>query len=242
MLLDSREALAAAVLLALLLAGCGLLWWQAAGGGPLLPPGEEIALGDPVPEAPGGSESPDVVPPDGSWTTPGLPPDGASGDQGGGEGGAAPGAVEDVPSLVVHVAGAVERPGVYALPPGSRVIAALEAAGGAGPQGVADALNLARPLVDGERVYVPTQEELDAGGQGLDEQGVPGPGGDGRVDINTADVDELQTLPGIGSALAQRIIDDRRARGRFGSVDDLTRVSGIGSRMVDKLRPHACAR
>jgi competence protein ComEA len=132
--------------------------------------------------------------------------------------------------LVVHVAGAVARPGIVTLAGGSRVTDAIEAAGGAHPDADLDRLNLAAELGDGERVAVAMQGQpapvLDvaaaAGGSATD-----GPTA-GPVNLNTATQAELETLPGIGPTLAQAIIDERERSGGFAAVDDLRRVPGIG--------------
>ncbi|ACQ79993.1 competence protein ComEA helix-hairpin-helix repeat protein [Beutenbergia cavernae DSM 12333] len=141
--------------------------------------------------------------------------------------------------VVVHVAGLVASPGVVSLPPSSRVQDALEAAGGALPEADLAALNLARVLVDGEQVYVPAPGEAPPAGAG----GAPGApaaegGSDGGpVNLNTADLAALDTLPGIGPALAQRIVEWRTANGSFVDVEELTEVSGIGPATLERLRP-----
>lgn len=149
--------------------------------------------------------------------------------------------------VVIHVAGAVAAAGVVELPAGARVHDAVEAAGGA--QGDADlsALNLARVLLDGEQVYVPREGESpppavaapDGGtGSGAGEPGgEPGGQAAGPVNLNTATAEQLDTLPGIGPALAGRILDWRDLNGGFRSVDDLTEVSGIGPATLERLRP-----
>ncbi|QEO09791.1 ComEA family DNA-binding protein [Protaetiibacter larvae] len=133
-------------------------------------------------------------------------------------------------TVYVHVLGQVARPGLYALRDGDRVVDAIAAAGGlteaADPAGV----NLARTLSDGEQLVVPAVGETPAGGPA-------GVAADGRVDLNAADAATLDTLPRIGPAMAQRIIDWREANGPFSSVDDLLAVSGIGSKTVEALRP-----
>ncbi|WP_235931397.1 ComEA family DNA-binding protein [Actinomyces respiraculi] len=145
--------------------------------------------------------------------------------------------------VVVHVAGAVTAPGVVVLPEGARVIDAIDAAGGAAPDADTDQLNLARPLTDGEQVRVPRQGEEPWPGPAGQGPGAPGPTGtaggsgtSGTVNLNTADAAELETLPGIGPALAQRIINYRTEHGAFTSVDELTSVSGIGSARLEALR------
>lgn len=148
----------------------------------------------------------------------------------------AEGATEsEEPVLVVHVTGQVERPGIVRLDAGARVIDALESAGG--PSDAADltAVNLARPVVDGEQVYVPLPGELppavsSGGGGGSDS------GSGGVVDLNTADEQTLDTLPGVGPVLAERIIAWRDEHGRFTSVEELAEVSGIGDAMLSRLR------
>lgn len=142
-------------------------------------------------------------------------------------------------SLIVHVAGAVTRPGIYTLAAGSRVADALTAAGGATPGADVNAINLARPLADGERVWIPRKGETpppDPGGGG----GSGGGGGatGGKVNINTASATELETLPGIGPALAERIVEYRNQHGPFRTVRDLMKVTGIGEKKFAALEDY----
>jgi competence protein ComEA len=131
----------------------------------------------------------------------------------------------------VHVSGAVTAPGLYVLAAGARVVDAVAAAGGFAADADQSAVNLARPVADGEQLHVRAQGETpDAGG------GAAAPAGDGRVNLNTADVAALDTLPRIGEAMAQRIIDWREQNGRFTSVEDLLAVPGIGEKMLEALR------
>ena len=142
-------------------------------------------------------------------------------------------------SVVVHVAGAVRRPGVYELPGTARVAMAIDAAGGSAPSAELDALNLAAPLADGQRVYVPERGEVDpASVAGLDDGATAGAGDApaGPVDLNTATVAELEALPGIGPATATAIVDDRERNGPFVSIDELERVPGIGPAKLGALR------
>ncbi|OIH96292.1 helix-hairpin-helix domain-containing protein [Curtobacterium sp. MCBA15_001] len=147
--------------------------------------------------------------------------------------------------VVVHVVGAVGAPGLITLGSGARVADALDRAGGAAADADLARVNLARPVVDGERLYVPRVGETDipatvdggdpganggASGTGASGSG-PGAGPDGVppvVDLNTADQATLETLPGIGPALAQRILAWRQEHGRFAAPQDLLEVSGIG--------------
>ncbi|NLJ33035.1 MAG: ComEA family DNA-binding protein [Firmicutes bacterium] len=132
--------------------------------------------------------------------------------------------------VVIHVAGAVAKSGVYRLPEGSRVIDALEAAGGGREDADIHALNLADVLTDGQRYYVPTLEET--AGQNGSTSGLAG----GKVNINRASQAELETLPGIGPVLAQRIISHREGQGPFQRPEDLKKVSGIGDKTFEALK------
>lgn len=137
--------------------------------------------------------------------------------------------------VVVDVVGAVSAPGLYTLDGGARVADAVAAAGGAAAGADLDALNLARVVVDGEQVRVPLIGEPVVGGFVV--------GGaastDGRVNINTADVAELDRLPGVGPVLAARIAEYRDAHGPFASVDALDDVSGVGPALLEKVRAAA---
>ncbi|MFT4124500.1 MAG: ComEA family DNA-binding protein [Microbacteriaceae bacterium] len=127
--------------------------------------------------------------------------------------------------VVVHVLGAVRSPGLYTLAAGARVVDAVAAAGGFGDDAEQASVNLARELVDGEQLTVLAVGETPAAGTGATGTGTTGTG---LVDLNTADQATLETLPGIGPALAQRIIAWREQNGGFATVDDLLSVSGIG--------------
>lgn len=166
----------------------------------------------------------------------------------------------------VHVAGAVNNPGVYTLPAQGRAVDAIAAASGAAADADLDRVNLAGALSDGVQIYVPHRGETAApaqiqpnggtanGGQGNAANGAsqggaqPQPArtltpagsaqkGSAPVNINTATAEELQTLPRIGPAMAQRIIAWREAHGGFRSVDELDAVPGIGPSMLENLRP-----
>ncbi|MBM3680002.1 MAG: ComEA family DNA-binding protein [Actinobacteria bacterium] len=145
------------------------------------------------------------------------------------------GAVAPVPEepVIVHVTGAVREPGVYALPRGSRVVDAIERAGGITRQGNAVALNLASLLADGEQVLVPELAPIGA----VPEAGAGyATGTTGLVHLNGASVEDLDALPGIGPATAERIIAWRDEHGGFSSVEQLVEVPGIGPAKLDQLR------
>ena len=155
--------------------------------------------------------------------------------------------------IVVDVDGAVAHPGLYKLPADSRVQAALAAAGGLSPQADVHRINRAAKLHDGQKLYVLSQGESTpplaaSSGQGCEGQactsaegGVAGSDAEGQVlvNINTANAAQLTQLPGVGPAIAQKIIDYRTANGPFTSVDDLTKVPGIGAAKLAQIKSHA---
>lgn len=148
------------------------------------------------------------------------------------------------PTVFVHVVGEVQSPGVVELPADARVEAAVAAAGGATEGAVLSAINLARPIVSGEQITVPNAEQVAAGltvgaagAGGSSGRGVSGlEAGNALINLNTAPAAQLQTLPGIGPALAERIVAWRESNGGFSSVDQLTRVSGIGPKTLERFR------
>lgn len=145
-------------------------------------------------------------------------------------------------TVTVDVAGKVRRPGVATLPAGSRVVDALEQAGG--PRGRVDVtgLNLARVLVDGEQILVgraaqSTQATQPGGLAASSSTAAPDATG-ALVNINTATSGQLDTLPGVGPVTAQKILDWRAANGAFSSVDELLEVDGIGEKTLADIAPH----
>ncbi len=139
--------------------------------------------------------------------------------------------------LVVHVAGAVRRPGLYRLREGSRVADAVARAGGATAQADTAAVNLAAPLADGIQVLVPSRVAGAAGATAATGAGGSAAAAGGlRVSLSSATLAELDALPGVGPVTAQKILDYRAAHGGFSSVDDLDAIPGIGPARLEQLR------
>jgi competence protein ComEA len=134
-------------------------------------------------------------------------------------------------TLYVDVVGAVRRPGLYRLRDGSRVADAVTRAGGPTPKAQIELVNLAARIADGEQIVVP--------GRGSGGTVAPAPGGgaaSGPVHLNSATLEQLDTLPGVGPVTAQKILDYRQKHGAFGSVDELDAISGIGPARLETLR------
>lgn len=155
--------------------------------------------------------------------------------------------------IYVDVGGAVVHPGVVSVAEGSRVFEVIEAVGGTTSEAETKYLNMASECSDGQKLYIPTVSEAeDAAGSGVQSSGLfsadPSAissqssegGGETKVNINTATSEELQTLSGIGPSMAQRIIEYRQANGSFQSVEDLTDVSGIGDKTLEKFISKIC--
>jgi competence protein ComEA len=201
----ARQRTAVALLALAALLGAGAVWLRATPR----PAGPLDAVGGP----PGAAA-------EAAQTLPRAVPDGQAGEaQAGGR-------------VAVHVAGRVRRPGLVRLAAGSRVQDAVRAAGGATAGANLDAVNLARKLVDGEQVRVPGKGEAAA---------APAPPGGGSatpagpLDLNTATVEQLEALPGVGEVTAGRIVAYRSAH-PFTSVDELLEVPGIGQRRFEQLK------
>lgn len=140
-------------------------------------------------------------------------------------------------AVVVHIAGAVRKPGLQQLPSGSRVADAIKAAGGFTSTKVQDSVNLARLLVDGEQIFVGalpssggTSGSGTFGGTSSTQSG-------SKVSLNSANQQQLESLPGVGPSLAQRIMEYRSSHGGFRNVEELDDVAGIGSATLSRLRP-----
>ena len=165
--------------------------------------------------------------------------------------------------IYVDVSGAVNSPMVVCIPFGSRVFEAIDAAGGRNSESSVKYLNLASVCEDGQKIYVPTAEEIEkaeSSGNTIPGQSEEDPSStnvhnetvpdgnrssgsastDHKVNINTAGSEELQTLPGVGPAIASRIIDYRNTQGSFQSVEEIKSVSGIGEKIYEKLKDEIC--
>ena len=144
-------------------------------------------------------------------------------------------------TLYVHVCGAVNAPGVYELRTDARIYEALEAAGGMTEDAAADWINQAEALSDGERIYVPTQEEAEesaqsVSGQWADPNRNAGGSVSDKININTAAKEELMTLSGIGASKAESILKYRQEHGNFQSIEDLKKIEGIKDGVFNKIK------
>lgn len=151
--------------------------------------------------------------------------------------------------IYVHVCGQVKKPGVYQLPGNSRVFQAIEKAGGPGEKADLEFLNLAQELTDGSKIYLPGKGEAPLA-QKLAGSVAESPAAQqpraaapkktltGKINLNTANSTQLQLLPGVGPAIASRILSHRQSIGRFTSIEQLLDVSGIGPKTLEKLREH----
>jgi competence protein ComEA len=134
--------------------------------------------------------------------------------------------------LLVHVVGAVRKPGLYRLTDGSRIDDAIKAAGGAKPRADLQLINLAAPVADGQQVVVPVRGRAAPAGSSAGGSSAMG----SHVHLNTATLEELDTLPGVGPVTAQKILDYRNEHGAFKSVDELDAVPGIGPARLAELK------
>lgn len=141
------------------------------------------------------------------------------------------------PQLLVHVLGAVRKPGLVELAPGSRVADAIEAAGGLTAKADPGELNLAAMVADGDQLVIGTSAEPGGEVRGS-ASGSGGASGSGKVSLNTATLEQLDTLPGVGPVTAQKILDWREAHGKFSAVAELQEVDGIGPKTFADIEPH----
>ena len=146
--------------------------------------------------------------------------------------------------LAVYVTGAVNKPGVVSLVEGARIADAVNACGGLLPTADAEKINMAQPVKDGAQIRVPEKQSmpaLPAGKSGTDGKTAGSAAGQrDRGNINTADEKALDSLPGIGPAMAKRIIEYRETQGAFQSIEDLQNVKGIGKAKFEKMKDKIC--
>ena len=151
--------------------------------------------------------------------------------------------VTEPETIQVYVCGAVEVPGVYALKAQARVFEAVELAGGLTQEADPDQVNQARLLTDGEKIYIPRKGEETVAvtaAAGTGQSGTGSTAGTGSININTASLSELISLPGIGESKAQSIIDYRTEHGAFASTEDIKSVSGIGEAIYSRIADRIC--
>lgn len=155
---------------------------------------------------------------------------------------AKPETTEKTTYICIYVCGAVVNPGVYSVPENSRKYEAIALAGGMTGEAAAQALNLAEILTDGEKLQVPTKEEVESGAFSGENSGQSSSSGEnsGLVNINQADASLLMTLPGIGEGKANAIITYRQDHGNFKSVEELMEVEGIKQGVYNKLKDKIC--
>ncbi len=151
------------------------------------------------------------------------------------------GSGEDNDSVFVYLVGAVNKPGVYEVPPGTRLFRVVDSAGGLREDAAADALNLAATVQDGSVIRVPDLKEYEAGGTPVSLKESSGGqmcenSSGGLININTASAAELATLNGIGESRAEAIISYREENGYFGCIEDIKKVSGIKDGLFNKIR------
>lgn len=139
-----------------------------------------------------------------------------------------------ISQITVHITGAINNPGVVVLEEGARIVDALEAAGGETEEADVNRLNLAYVLEDGEKLYIPSknEEEQEYITQGKDNMSE----GQSKININSAQIEELITLPGVGEATANKIIEYRKENGKFQKIEDLKNVPGIGDSKYENIK------
>ena len=143
---------------------------------------------------------------------------------------------EEYSEVYVHVCGAVINPGVYKLNKGERVYDAVMAAGGISDNGCGYLINQARQVEDGERIYVPSENEADMFEETTDFSTDGGSSDTGLININTCTKEDLMTLSGIGESKAESIISYRKANGNFKSIEDIKNVDGIKDGVFNKIK------
>ena len=192
------------------------------------------------------------------WNMEGSVGDSGSGDTADKENGASSAGTDDAKdnseekeetTIYVYICGQVREEGVYQMPYGCRIYQVIEEAGGVTEEADISAVNQAAKAEDGQKIYIPKEGELLSGdsegdgtgsGQTSGMEGTSETFGDGRVNINTADKDELMTLNGIGESRAESIVKYREEHGSFSRTEDLKNISGIGDGIYNKIKEDIC--
>lgn len=150
--------------------------------------------------------------------------------------------------IVVHITGEVQKTGILVLPEGARIADAIDEAGGNTKSADLDEVNLAYVLQDGQKIYIPSKEDkkkleskayiTSGSGNNVIAETVNEKGGNNKVNINTATQSELENLPGVGAAIASRIIEYREQNGKFSKIEDLQNVKGIGEAKFNNMKEY----
>ncbi len=155
--------------------------------------------------------------------------------------------------IVIHITGAVQKKGILILPEGARIADAIDSAGGSTEAADLDEVNLAYVLQDGQKLYIPSKEDkkkleskeyiMSGSGNNVIVQAVieDEKGGNAKVNINTATQNELENLPGVGEAIASRIVEYRQQNGKFDKIEDLQNVKGIGDAKFNNIKEYVIA-
>lgn len=152
--------------------------------------------------------------------------------------------IEEEAEIIVHITGAVEKEGIVSLKEGDRIADAIKEAGGIKDNADLSTINLAYILEDGQKIYIPTKEEMEEiksnnelkNEESIQNGIVSGKEESSKVNINNADINELNTLPGIGSKTAEKIVEYRKEQGRFKGIEDIKNVKGIGEAKYNKIK------
>ena len=135
--------------------------------------------------------------------------------------------------IYVDIGGQVKKPGVYSVKEGTRIFEVIEQAGGFTEQAEISSVNQAETVTDGQKIWIPSEEEAGTAASGPANSGIRA---DGKININTADSGTLQKIPGVGPVTAEKIIDYRTSRGKFSSIEEIKNVSGIGEKTFEKMK------
>ncbi len=143
----------------------------------------------------------------------------------------------DAEEIYVDIGGQVKKPGVYPVKEGTRIFEVIEQVGGFTEQAEISSVNQAETVTDGQKIWIPSEEEAGAAALGPGDAAVSGgKRADGKININTADSGTLQEIPGVGPVTAEKIIAYRTSQGKFSSIEEIKNVSGIGEKTFEKMK------